>query len=69
MSIVLIRSGNEANKAGASVCTRHNGGPGLVMFTVLLVFLVIFGAGFAAGYGVREMISRRRRRRSFTIVR
>jgi hypothetical protein len=39
------------------------------MFTVLLVFLVIFGVGFAAGYGVREMISRRRRRRSFTIVR
>jgi hypothetical protein len=28
----------------------------LVMFTVLLVFLVVFGAGFAAGYGVREMI-------------
>jgi hypothetical protein len=28
-----------------------------------LMFLLILGTGFAAGYGVREIISRRRRRR------
>jgi hypothetical protein len=32
------------------------------MLEVLVAFLTIFGAGFAAGYGVREIISRRRRR-------
>ncbi len=32
------------------------------MFEVLFVLLGLFGAGFASGYGVRELISRRRRR-------
>ena len=64
---ILIRIGNKAHKGGVSVV--HSTKAALVMFTVLLVFLVVFGAGFAAGYGVREMISRRRRRRSFTILR
>ena len=29
----------------------------------MIVLLIILGLGFAAGYGVREMISRRRRRK------
>jgi hypothetical protein len=40
---------------------------GLGMMEVLLVLLSIFGAGFGVGYGVREIISRRRRRRSYLL--
>jgi len=32
------------------------------MFEALLVVLGLFGMGFVAGYGVRELVSRRRRR-------
>jgi hypothetical protein len=32
------------------------------MFEVLLVLLGIFAAGFVVGYGVRELVSRRRRK-------
>jgi hypothetical protein len=32
------------------------------MFAVLLILLSIFGTGFGAGYGVRELVSRRRRK-------
>jgi hypothetical protein len=32
------------------------------MFDMVLVLLSLFGIGFGAGYGVRELISRRRRR-------
>jgi hypothetical protein len=34
-----------------------------MMFNLLVVVLTIFGAGFAAGYGLRALISRRRRSR------
>jgi hypothetical protein len=33
-----------------------------MMFEILLVLLGIFGAGFGVGYGVREVVSRHRRR-------
>ena len=32
-----------------------------IMFRLILFFIVMPGIGFAAGYGVRERISRRRR--------
>jgi hypothetical protein len=32
------------------------------MFEILFLLFGLFGIGFAAGYGVRELISRRRRR-------
>jgi hypothetical protein len=39
------------------------------MFVVLGVFLIMFGTGFGAGYGVRASISRRRRRKSILSTR
>jgi hypothetical protein len=31
--------------------------------TTMMTLLILLGLGFGAGYGVREMISRRRRRK------
>jgi len=38
------------------------------MLAVLIGISIIFGAGFAFGYGVREMISRRRRRKTVFLL-
>lgn len=55
--------------AKADIQSLRSGWYDLSMLVVLLFIVSTFAAGFGAGYGVREMISRRRRRRPVTLLR
>jgi hypothetical protein len=57
---VLERSGRPRHYG--KYAARHKKCFGWVMMEILLALLSIFGAGFGAGYCLREAISRRRRR-------
>lgn len=55
--------------ANADISSLRSGWYDLSMLVLLLSIISMFAAGFGVGYGVREMISRRRRRRPVTLLR